>query len=169
VIKIEEIWKNVSDIEGFEDFIDYQVSNMGNVKSTKRNKENGQILKGRPRKGRANKPYLRIIMYDKNGKNKQMSIHRLVLLAFKYVDNHEELTRDHIDEDTLNNKLKNLQWLTWDDNGRKSSKYRRKFSNEVNKEIKQKYNSGNYTYEELSIEYNSSIDTIWRIVNIMQV
>ena len=92
-----EIWK---DIEGYEN---YQISSFGRVKSVKFGKE--KILKPRIKKG-----YLLVDLY-KNGKRKMCSIHRLVAMTF--LPNSQNLPQvNHIDENSLNNKVDNLEWCT---------------------------------------------------------
>lgn len=91
-----EIWKT---IEGYPN---YEVSNMGRVKSLKYDKE--KILKGiKKRDG-----YL-LIGLSKEGKVKFFSLHRIVAQAF--LPNPNNLSEvNHIDEDKTNNKVDNLEW-----------------------------------------------------------
>lgn len=67
-----EIWKDILDYEG-----DYQVSNVGRVKSFKYDKINGRILK-QIKYG----DYFRIGLL-KNGKYKSKQVHRLIYETFK--------------------------------------------------------------------------------------
>lgn len=91
-----EIFK---DIEGYED---YQISNLGNVKSLRFGKE--KILK--PVKD--GKKYLCVVLY-KQGKHKMCKVHRLVAQAF--IDNPNNLPQiNHKDEDKTNNQVNNLEW-----------------------------------------------------------
>ena len=93
---IKEIWKP---IEGYPD---YEVSNMGRVKSLKFGKE--KILKGVKDKN----GYLIVDLY-KEGKQKHYLIHRLVASAF--IDNPNNLPQvNHIDEDKTNNRVENLEY-----------------------------------------------------------
>jgi hypothetical protein len=114
-----EVWK---DVIGYECL--YQISNLGNVKSFKRNK-NGTYLKP----GINSKGYKGVILYKKGiGKNKQ--IHVLVAESFL---NHKpcghKLVIDHVNNDKLNNNIENLQVITHRENSLKnnnvySSKFR---------------------------------------------
>ncbi len=93
VLKNEE-WKL---IEGYED---YEVSTWGRVWSYLSNKFLKPYCNGRG--------YLRVSL---NPGNKWMAIHRLVAQAFiPNPDNHPIV--DHIDFNTINNHVENLQWHT---------------------------------------------------------
>ena len=82
-IEVGEIWK---DIEGYSN---YQVSNLGRVKSKERYTNVGikNITKAL-RKERILKPqyntkkYFQVVLYDKNQKPKTFKVHRLVAEAF---------------------------------------------------------------------------------------
>jgi len=95
----KEIWKI---IEGFED---YEVSNLGNVKSLKFGKE--RILKPRLEA----KGYYYITL--RNGIQKSKKIHQLVAEAFL---NHKpcgyKLVVNHIDFNKINNNVENLEIVT---------------------------------------------------------
>lgn len=123
---MKEEWKKV---EGFED---YEVSNLGNVKSLKFGKQ--RILK--PGLDRYNY-YQVAFSQDKKQSTKQ--VHKLVAIAFL---NHKpcgyKLVVDHIDNNSLNNKLNNLQIITQRENayrtqGEYSSKYKGVCWNKVKK------------------------------------
>lgn len=93
-------------IEGYEGL--YEVSNLGRVRSIDRivNKHliNGKILNVR------NGIYLTVTL-SKNGKAKQMTIHRIVAIAFIPNQNNYGYI-DHIDGNKHNNNASNLRWVT---------------------------------------------------------
>ncbi len=97
-----EIWKK---IKGFEN---YEVSNLGRVKSYSRKKE--RILKFRITKT----GYYRV-MLQSNCFKKELLIHRLVAIAFLEADKNKPDV-NHIDSNKSNNKLENLEWVTKSEN-----------------------------------------------------
>lgn len=60
--------------------------------------------------------YLVVNLTDANRKVKHMRVHRAVLMAFNPVEGMEHLDANHLDEDTRNNKLSNLCWMTRKEN-----------------------------------------------------
>lgn len=91
-----EKWKT---IEGYPD---YQISNMGRVKSLKFGKE--RILK--PAKDK--KGYLRLVLCNE-GIQRTMKVHRLVCQAF--IPNHNNLPQvNHRNEIKEDNRVENLEW-----------------------------------------------------------
>lgn len=113
--KQDEIWKDIPEYEGL-----YQVSNLGNVKSLERKSWNGfswikqkkRILKPSDN----GKGYLMLIL-SKNGKTKGFTIHQLVAMAFlNHTPSRYKVVVDHINGDTKDNKLTNLQLLSNRDN-----------------------------------------------------
>ena len=107
-----EIWKDVPGYEGY-----YQVSDLGNVKSIKFNKE--KILKPRI----DSHGYLRVDLFYK-GKRKTIKVHQLVAMAFlnHTPDGYNGLIVDHKDNDKLNNRLSNLQLISARENSSKDKK-----------------------------------------------
>lgn len=94
---MEEIWK---DIEGYEGL--YQVSNLGRVKSLRRN----IILKIKIERNGYEKVVLTV-----NSIHKDYYIHRLVATAF--ISNPDNLPQvNHKDENKTNNCVDNLEWCT---------------------------------------------------------
>lgn len=92
-----EIWKTVKDYEN------YEVSNLGNVRS----KKTGKILRPAPQQS----GYL-LVCLCKNGKGKTFPVHRLVLQTFEPIDDNDYLEANHINYNKLDNRLENLEWVT---------------------------------------------------------
>ena len=80
----------------------YFVSNLGNVKN-----HEDRVMK--PRKDKDG--YMRINLYDKDGKRKTHRVHRLVISAFK-ANSENKAHVNHINEDKTDNRLNNLEWAT---------------------------------------------------------
>lgn len=114
----DEVWRPVI-IDGYN--TDYEVSNLGNVRNSKTKERVHQYLND---KGYC-KVCFRKSCVDSNIKRLVYSVHRLVLLAFDYIENHKEMTGDHKDKDKLNNTLDNLRWLTRKENSEESHKFGR--------------------------------------------
>ena len=96
---VDEIWKDIIGYEGL-----YQVSNLGNVKSLKNNKE--KIING----GITTKGYKQVELYNKC-KCKRHYVHRLVAKIFISNPNNYPIV-NHKDENKLNNCVDNLEWCT---------------------------------------------------------
>lgn len=93
---MEEIWKDI------KDFPNYQVSNLGNVRNIKRGTTMKPIYD--------NNGYKKVHLFNK-GKEKMLFIHRLVAIAF--IPNPENKpTVNHIDGNTSNSNVNNLEWAT---------------------------------------------------------
>ena len=96
---MQEIWKDIPGYEGL-----YQASNLGRIRSLKRNKV--RILKPcRNKNG-----YYMVNLY-RNNVSKVSSVHRLVWLVFNGPVP-EGLQINHRDEDKANNALLNLELVT---------------------------------------------------------
>lgn len=102
-----EIWKNIDGYEG-----QYQVSNYGNVRGLERKVSNHTgILTVKPKmlkQGKNHKGYP-IVYLSKNNKQKTITVHRLVAIAFiPKIENKPQV--NHIDGDKTNNHVDNLEW-----------------------------------------------------------
>lgn len=147
----KEIFKT---IPGFKD---YQVSNLGNVKSLKFNKE--KILKG----GIEGRGYRHVTLYIK-GYQYQKRISYLVLLTF-ISSCPKGMEVSHLDGNSLNDQLINLKWET-----RLKNHYRRKGENSGIAKLKneniikiRELLKRNYTQKIIANIFNVSITTISRI------
>ena len=101
---LEEEYKEIPNFKG------YAVSNMGNIKSYKRGKKEGVILKTII--GSRGYPLINLM---KDSKMYQFSVHRLV--AESFIDNPNNLPFvNHIDLDKTNNNISNLEWVSGREN-----------------------------------------------------
>lgn len=124
---MKEIWKDIKGYKGL-----YQISNLGNVKSLKRNiklsNQYGAKFKKRVDekilKQSINKYGYCSVILSKNNKNKWFSIHRLVALNFIPNPNNYKCV-NHKDENKQNNNVENLEWCTY--------KYNNNYGNRINK------------------------------------
>ena len=95
-----------------EEYENYEISNMGNVRNTKTNR----ILK--PRK---NSDGYYIVNLYKDRNRKSFYIHRLI--AYAFIPNPQHLTDiDHIDRTKTNNSITNLRWVSHSNNCRNRPK-----------------------------------------------
>lgn len=131
---MKEIWKDIKGYEGL-----YQVSNFGRVKSIPRN---GTILKERILQPKISKQGYYEVNLNNKYKRKMMKVHRLVAEAFIFNYNNLPFV-NHKDFNTLNNNVKNLEWVTPKENtlyskklGRYNNSYKLKMKrvNQYNKQ-----------------------------------
>jgi hypothetical protein len=122
---VNEQWKPIRGYEGL-----YEVSNMGRVKSLDQVsyrsngitmcyiRQKGRLLKGRLVGSKKKKQYLGVLLC-RNGKQENKKIHRLVAEAFiPNPNNYPQI--DHIDGNKTNNTVSNLEWVTNEENMRRS-------------------------------------------------
>lgn len=140
----------------------YQISNLGRVKNRKK------ILKI----CNNGKGYLYISL-SKNNKRKNFLIHRLVANAF-IINKENKPCINHIDGNKQNNKVDNLEWITYSENhkhafkiGLKKSRKGEEMSNSKlkNKDVLFiKKNKNNYSRAELGRKFKICPSTISRII-----
>jgi len=111
---MKEIWK---DINGYE--ADYQVSNLGRIKSFKRNGCMFLAINDKCKDG-----YKRITL-RKPGSCKSWMVHRLIAEAF--VDNPNDKPEvNHLNSDRADNRIDNLEWVTRCENNEHAVKFGRR-------------------------------------------
>lgn len=108
-----EEWRDIKHYEGY-----YQVSNLGNVRSLRREVRCGKgtrILESQIKRPVINgSGYLQVNL-SKNGISSFPYVHKLVAEAFiGNPDNHTEV--NHIDHNKLNCRSENLEWCTRQEN-----------------------------------------------------
>jgi hypothetical protein len=107
--KSKEQYKDIPEYEGH-----YQISNLGNIKSLKRNGE--RIMNPCIDK---TKGYLRVNLF-KESKRKSLYVHQLMAITFLgHKPNGNKLVVDHMDNDKTNNRLDNLQVISSRENSSK--------------------------------------------------
>lgn len=97
-------------IKGYEGL--YEIDRLGNVYSiiTTNSRRKGIIKPQDNSKG-----YLRVNLFDINGKAKKHYVHRLVAKAFIPNPKNKPIV-NHIDCNTKNNSVENLEWCTQSEN-----------------------------------------------------
>lgn len=123
----EEIWKAIN-VSGFETA--YEVSNYGRVRSIGRIVAFGKQKRFAPskilnassiQKKKINKVGYKSISLCFNGKTIRVPVHRLVALTF--IDNPDNKPQvNHIDGNSFNNNVNNLEWVTCLENNRHAIK-----------------------------------------------
>jgi hypothetical protein len=114
MINMEEIWKDINGYEG-----EYRISNYGRVFSLKKNLFLSQCKRtSKNHKGETRENYYWGVVFTDRSKipnQKGYFVHRLVGIAF--IPNPENKpTINHINGDTLDNHISNLEWATSSEN-----------------------------------------------------
>ena len=115
---MKEIWKDIPNFEGY-----YQVSNLGNVRSVERiikyrdgrtfNYPSKQLKQTKDTRGYPQ------VGFNVNGRQTNHRTHRLVAETFLVKPEINLISVNHIDGVKVNNKLENLEWVTYSENTRK--------------------------------------------------
>lgn len=106
-----EGWRPISEFVG-----QYEVSDEGRVRSLPRVTPDGKNLKGRVLKECYHSSGYPVVGLSKDGVARNYYIHRLVLEAF-VGKCPEGYIACHRDDDPTNNRLENLRWGSYSDNG----------------------------------------------------
>ncbi len=159
-----EEWK---DIKGLERF--YQISNLGNVRSKDRIIEDKVGSRKRKFFGKNIKPHITYggyysVQLRTNVKKHIFYIHRLVATHFCKGDFNLQI--NHINEDKLDNRADNLEFVTKSENAKhsKNSFHSRSFTNDQIKLMRTRHELGESVYS-LSKEFNANSGTISNIIN----
>lgn len=156
---IEEVWKNIDGVIG------YQVSNIGNV----RKYENGKwiLVKAFDSKG-----YVKVYISDGNNRHRQF-VHRLVAKAFIPNPNYYHEV-NHIDGNKKNNVVENLEWVTRSQNmkhayetGLSDKSENRKLTREQIHFMRMNYipKSKEFSARSYAKKYNMNDSEIYRIIS----
>jgi hypothetical protein len=158
------IWKNIIGYNG-----DYQINNFGIIRSFK----SGKWINLKPFKN--GHGYLEVQLYN-DGEQKSYRIHQLVAEYF-ISKRPRGFQINHIDGDKNNNNVKNLEYVTASENVQHSHDIGLKVS-EVGEgcgaskltekevlEIREMFETGNYTKKSLSNKFSVVPETITQIVN----
>ena len=110
----QEVWKEITEYQGFKFSGEWEVSNWGNV----RNKSGKVMPYYSDNRGQG---YLKFKLYDVDGVRRMIKVHRLVALYFLPESScHNEV--NHIDGNVKNNSYTNLEWCTHKENMQMYSK-----------------------------------------------
>lgn len=149
-----EIWKNVN---GFEER--YKISNMGRVKSLmdSNNNKREKILKQYLDKN----GYLRLL-FSKNGKLKNFSVHRLVAEAF--IQNPNNYCQvNHKNEDKTDNRVNNLEFCDAKYNTNYGTGIKRRVTSTDYKAIGRK-NSEKLSKKVFQYNKNGTLINVWQSI-----
>lgn len=104
----KEIWREVLNYDG-----NYVISNLGRVKRTF--DRDGNFIDRHLKLHTDENGYINVVLC-KNSVCRRHRMHRLLMIAFKYIPNYIEMDVRHIDGNPSNNDLNNLSWGTHAEN-----------------------------------------------------
>lgn len=131
-----EIWKDINGYEG-----KYQVSSEGRVRSVACLNSRGRRVHERIRRFCHNRNGYLYVNLSKDGKPKNILVHRLVAEAFIENPCHHE-TVNHINEIKTDNRACNLEWMTLTDNLRYGTHNERATKNKPDMSGERHFNYG---------------------------
>lgn len=151
------------EIQGFEGL--YKIYADGTVR--RMSNANNQYKEGRKVKPQLNHSGYFYVQLFKNGKGKNLFVHRLVAKAF--IENKDKKPFvNHKNGIKTDNSIENLEWVTSSENEKHSysvlgKKAKRKLSNQQVSYIKNEYFNG-VRLSEIANRYGLSVSAIWHIV-----
>lgn len=105
-----EVWKKIPNCDG------YEVSNLGRIKSLpkfKKNRYSGFLTNEKIFSDFNIQQNYKVFNIDYNGHRRLIKVHQLVAMAFlNHIPCGMELVVDHINNDSLDNRLENLQIIS---------------------------------------------------------
>lgn len=113
----QEQWKPITRYKEFEFKGNYEISSWGNIRNRETKKELATYSNG------SGNGYLKTKIYDTKGKRRALYIHRLVALYFLEALPGCEI--NHIDGNSRNNSVSNLEWITHKENVREIHRLRK--------------------------------------------
>ena len=124
-----ETWKDIAGYEGL-----YKVSSYGRIKSFRKDKVNGDIMK----QIESHKGYYEVSFRVK-GQRKKFKVHRLVAIAF-IPNKYNKPLINHKDGNKKNNNIDNLEWVTHSENVKHAydNGFKSKLYGELNPNVKMK-------------------------------
>lgn len=144
---MNEIWKSVPGFEG-----QYEVSNMGNVRSWLDRARKRRDIPVQLKPQRSTDGYVRLSLGHKNS----VFIHKLVSAVFIGLCP-KGMEVNHIDLNKTNNRVDNLEYLTHVDNVKHVTAkggVHRKLNNEQRKEIHALFHDGKMRQAEIARKFN---------------
>ncbi|HHB2481296.1 TPA: NUMOD4 domain-containing protein [Bacillus cereus] len=170
---MNEIWKPVLGFEGL-----YEISNTGSVKSLERIRSNGTRFKEFIKKQSTEKMgYNTVTMTDKDGKKRTLKVHRLVAEAFIPMVDGKDIV-NHKNGNKTDNVVENLEWCTQLENINHARKTgltpkiinvgnrhaKTKLTEDIVREIRKLYPSGQSDVKQLAEKYGVSNRTILKVI-----
>lgn len=167
---------NLKDVLGI-DTPRYTVHENGDIISEYSNGKKRKLIPAISKRG---KGYLYVSISD-NGRVKKYYVHQLVAKAF--ISNPEsKIEVNHIDCNTMNNHVSNLEWATHSENikhawgsgmmdhritnpNRGESMYNSRLTEQDVVSIRGVYNTGDTSYREIANDYGVAYSTIQSIIN----